>query len=125
MFDRHTDEVMFNMVNKFLTMLCPNWRIRLIGLASDGARNMTSRVAGIVTRLDATMHDDCLLTRIWCGAHQLDLVMEHIMNDVKKTFLHYHDQFHHSYNLPTEVNRGYEHNVPPHYQPMAIDREGY
>jgi hypothetical protein len=30
------------------------------------------------------MHDDCPLIRIWCGAHQLNLVMEHIMNDVVK-----------------------------------------
>jgi hypothetical protein len=30
------------------------------------------------------MHDDCPLIWIWCGARQLDLVMEHIMNDVVK-----------------------------------------
>jgi hypothetical protein len=34
------------------------------------------------------MHDDCFLFRIWCGLHQLNLVMEHIMNEVvKKCFL--------------------------------------
>ncbi|CAM6016713.1 unnamed protein product [Sphagnum balticum] len=84
MFDRHTNEVMFNMVSKFLTVFCPDWTIRLIGLASDGARNMTGRIVGVVTQLDVAMHDDYPLTRIWCGAHQLDLVMEHIMNDVVK-----------------------------------------
>jgi len=84
MFDRHTGEVMFDMVSKFLTVFCPDWTIRLIGLAFEGACNMTDRVAGIVTRLDVAMHDDCFLTRIWCGVHQLDLVMEHIMNDVVK-----------------------------------------
>ncbi|KAI2502579.1 hypothetical protein MHU86_11844 [Fragilaria crotonensis] len=30
------------------------------------------------------MHESCPLTRIWCGAHQLDLVMEYIMNNVIK-----------------------------------------
>ncbi|KAH9554008.1 hypothetical protein CY35_08G042000 [Sphagnum magellanicum] len=84
MFDRHTDEIMFDMVDKFLIMLCPDWMIHLISLASDGARNMTNRIASIVIRLDAAMHADCPLTQIWCGAHQLDLVMEHIMNDVVK-----------------------------------------
>jgi hypothetical protein len=84
MFDRHTNEIMFNMVNKFLTTLCPNWMVRLIGLASDGVRNMIGHISSIVTRLDIAMHDDCPLTRIWCGAHQLDLIMEHIMNDVVK-----------------------------------------
>jgi hypothetical protein len=84
MFDRHTDEVMFDMVSKFLIMLYLDWTIRLIGLASNGAHNMTGRVASIASRLDVAMHDDCLLTQIWCGVHQLDFVMEHIMNDVLK-----------------------------------------
>jgi branched-subunit amino acid transport protein len=84
MFDRHTGEVMFTMVNSFLSILCPDWTIRLLGVTSDGARNMTGRVAGVVTRLDNAMHDACQLTRIWCGAHQLDLVMEHIMSNVVK-----------------------------------------
>jgi hypothetical protein len=64
MFDSHTGEVMFDMVNKFLTMLYPDWTIHLIGLASDGPRNMTGRIVGVVSRLDATMHDDCPLTQI-------------------------------------------------------------
>ncbi len=84
MFDRHTDEVMFDMVSKFLIMLYLDWMIRLIGLASNGAHNMTSRIASVAIRLDVAMHDDCPLTWIWCGAHQLDFVMEHIMNDVFK-----------------------------------------
>jgi hypothetical protein len=49
MFDSHIGEVMLDMVNKFLIVLCPDWTIRLIGLAFDGARNMTDCVAGVVT----------------------------------------------------------------------------
>jgi hypothetical protein len=84
MFDRHTGDIMSTMVNKFLTVLCPDWTIRLLGLTYDGARNMTRRVAGVVICLDVAMHSDCSLIRIWCGAHQLDLVMEDIMNNVIK-----------------------------------------
>ncbi len=84
MFDHHTRDIMSTMVSKFLTVLYPDWTIRLLGLTSNGARNMTGRVAGVVTRLDAAMHNDCCLIRIWCGAHQLDLVMEDIMNNVIK-----------------------------------------
>jgi hypothetical protein len=84
MFDRHTGDIMSTMVSKFLTMLYPNWTIRLLGLTSDGAYIMTGRVAGVVTRLDAAMHNDCSLIRIWCGVHQIDLVMEDIMNNVIK-----------------------------------------
>jgi hypothetical protein len=84
MFDRHTGDIMSTMVSKFLTVLCPDWTIRLLGLASDEARNMIGRVAGVVTRFDAAMHSDYSLIRIWCGAHQLNLVMEDIMNNVIK-----------------------------------------
>jgi hypothetical protein len=67
MFNCHNGEVMFDMVSKFLTMLRLDWMTRLIGLVSDGVCNMTG-----------------YLDWIWCGAHQLDLVMEHIMNNVVK-----------------------------------------
>jgi hypothetical protein len=84
MFDRHIGDIMSMMMNKFLTVLCPNWTICLLGLTSDGARNMTRWVVGVVTRLDATMHSDYSLIRIQCGAHQLDFVMEDIMSNVIK-----------------------------------------
>ena len=78
-------EVMFTMVDSFLSVLCPDWKIRLLGVTcSDGARNMTGHVAGVVTRIDNAMHEACQLTRIWCGAHQLDLVMEYIMSHIIK-----------------------------------------
>jgi hypothetical protein len=51
MFDRHTGDIMSTMVNKFLTVFCPDWTIRLLGLTSNGARNMTGRVTGVVTRI--------------------------------------------------------------------------
>ncbi|KAI2493008.1 hypothetical protein MHU86_2095 [Fragilaria crotonensis] len=80
--DRHTGEVMFNMLTKFLDVLCPNWKVSMLGVATDGARNMTGRAVGVVTRLQQAMHPKCPMLRIWCGAHQLDLVMEHVMKKV-------------------------------------------
>ncbi|KAH9560589.1 hypothetical protein CY35_06G113300 [Sphagnum magellanicum] len=68
MFDRHIGDIMSTMVNKFLTVLCPDWTICLLVLTSDGACNMTGWVAGVVTHLDAAMHSDYL-------------VMEDIMNN--------------------------------------------
>jgi hypothetical protein len=64
MFDCHTWDIMSTMANKFLIVLCPDWTIRLLGLTSDGARNMIGRVASVVTHLDTTMHSDCSLIRI-------------------------------------------------------------
>jgi hypothetical protein len=77
-------EVMFEMVFNFLTILCHNWKIRLLGLSSDEAQNITGHVFDVVTRLQDSMQDDCSLFCIWCEAHQLDLVMEQIMNEVIK-----------------------------------------
>jgi hypothetical protein len=85
MFDRHACEVMFTMVHTFLNLLCPNWNICLLGVTSDGARNMTGCVAGVLTCLDNAMHDVCHQTGIWCGAHQLlDLMMDDILSNIIK-----------------------------------------
>ncbi|CAK9862296.1 unnamed protein product [Sphagnum jensenii] len=84
MFDQHTGEVMYKMVVAFLNVMCPVWIVRLLGISSDGARNMTGRVAGVVTHLSNAMHNECPLTRVRCGAHQFDLIMEYIMNSIVK-----------------------------------------
>jgi hypothetical protein len=84
MFNRHTGEVMFQMVVSFLDVLHPGWKVHLLGVSSDGARNMIGRVSRVVTHLSNAMHNECPLTQVWCGAHQLDLVMEHIMDTIVK-----------------------------------------
>jgi hypothetical protein len=85
MFDQRTCEVMFTTVSTFLNVLCPNWNICLVlSVTSDGARKMMGCDAGVVSHLDNAMHDACHLTRIGCGAHQLDLMMEDIMSNIVK-----------------------------------------
>jgi hypothetical protein len=80
--DRHTGAVMFDMITKALDILCPDWKAKLMGCSSDGARNMTGRFQGVVTRIARIV--DSSLIRIWCGAHQLDLVIQAVMDDVVK-----------------------------------------
>eukprot|EP00126_Sphaerothecum_destruens_P012236 Sdes_comp20989_c0_seq2m19605 len=80
MFQRHTGQSMFELLDTILTVIQPNWKISLLSVASDGARNMTGRYAGVVTKIQNLMHPNCPLVRIWCGAHQLDLVIEAVMN---------------------------------------------
>jgi hypothetical protein len=84
MFQLHTSEIMFKMVSNFLIVLCCDWKICPLGLSLNKTRNMTRRVVGVVTQLQDSMHDACSFFCIWCGAHQLDLVKEHIMNKVVK-----------------------------------------
>lgn len=59
-------------------MLSTVWKDKLLSIATDGARNMTGRVAGAVTRLENVAHPGFFC--VWCAAHQLDLVLQHLMS---------------------------------------------
>jgi hypothetical protein len=72
--ERHTGQYQFDLVVTALDVFAPNWRYQLIGVTSDGASTMTGCIQGTCTRLARECHTT--LFRIWCGAHQLDLVMK-------------------------------------------------
>lgn len=82
MTERHTGSAMYSILSSMLNVICAEWRDKLLGVSTDGARNMTGRNAGLVTRMAASLSPPNELIRVWCGAHQLDLVMEHILNTV-------------------------------------------
>lgn len=66
---------------------CPDWNTRLLSVSSDGARNMTGRNAGVITHFGNALSKGYALICVYCGAHQLDLVMQHVMSsNVKKNF---------------------------------------
>jgi hypothetical protein len=71
---------MYLLVTRFLDIVCPHWRQKLIGLAADGASVMTGEFKGVITRLEKDVPHK--VYRIWCGLHQLDLVMKHGFNDL-------------------------------------------
>jgi hypothetical protein len=75
---------MFCMIAKLFDVLCAKWRSKLLAVSSDGARNTTGTLAGVFSRIAKAINPAQELIRIWCGAHQLDLVMEHIMSEVLK-----------------------------------------
>ena len=49
--ERHTKAYPFGWVNKLLDVIAPIWRDQLIGIASDGASDMTGCIQGTVIRL--------------------------------------------------------------------------
>jgi hypothetical protein len=56
------------------------WRENLVGIATEGARNMTGRHSWEVTRLaEGTLPG---FYRIWCAAHQLDLVIQSVISSL-------------------------------------------
>ena len=76
---------MFETVSAFLDVLAVDWQIKKVGILTDGAQNMTGCVSGgAVTSLQKDMKDNCPFIQIWCGAHQLKLVMYHVMTEVVK-----------------------------------------
>ncbi|ETN17945.1 hypothetical protein PPTG_05603 [Phytophthora nicotianae INRA-310] len=73
-FERHTAIVQFNLISTTLDVLYGQWRDKMIGVASDGENTMTGRHAGVVTLLENEATHPIL--RVWCAAHQMDLVMK-------------------------------------------------
>lgn len=77
-YERHTAEVIFDTAAKLLDALCPSWRDIIIGISTDGERKMTGRVSGVSTWLQNVAKGGHI--PIWCGAHQLDIVLESTYN---------------------------------------------
>jgi len=74
MFERHSIVNIFNLIAKFMDVLYIKWRAKLIGVSMDGENTMTSRHAGVVTRLVDCANNDVL--RIWCALHHINIVVK-------------------------------------------------
>ena len=72
----HTGDNMFNGVKQVLDALCSDWRDRLIGITTDGAMNMVGKFRGLATNLQHSVTNKSDFYRVWCGAHQLYLVVK-------------------------------------------------
>ncbi|KAH6602697.1 hypothetical protein BASA61_000862 [Batrachochytrium salamandrivorans] len=86
MFERHTGENMSDLIVKFFDALFPDWKSAIVGLSTDGDRSMTGRIRGAVTRIEQMLLPGAV--RVWCGLHQLDLVMQAVFEAAfDETFL--------------------------------------
>jgi hypothetical protein len=74
MHESHTGEAMYDTMSKCMAALSDSWLKRVIGISTDGARNMTGRFQGLATRLQRNALPG--LTRVWCANHQLDILMQ-------------------------------------------------
>lgn len=73
-YERHTAEAIFEALVKLLDVLCPDWRAVIVGISTDGERKMTGRTNGVATLVAKVAKPGFI--RVWCGAHQLDLVLQ-------------------------------------------------
>ena len=64
---------MYSMFAEVMDSLGADWRKKVIGISIDGANDMTGCHLGVATRI----WPDALpgLYRVWCGSHQLNLVV--------------------------------------------------
>ena len=81
MFEQHTSENMSNLISNFLDIICSNWCAKLIGVSTDGASVMTGPVKGVATHIEKEATHK--IYRVWCGLHQLDLVMKYAYKDLQ------------------------------------------
>ncbi|KAH9572370.1 hypothetical protein CY35_02G145300, partial [Sphagnum magellanicum] len=74
LFVRHTAEILYNLLCKFLDALYPDWRVKLLNASSDGVNTMTGRHAGLITRIAWCVKFNVL--RVWCVPHQIDIIVK-------------------------------------------------
>ena len=81
MYKTHTSKNMFHLIMHVLDIVCPHWRMQLIRVGSDDASSMTGQFQGVVMCL-ANESANTKFYRVWCGLHQLDLVLKHAYMDL-------------------------------------------
>lgn len=83
----HTGLEIFNHVSALFQGICSDtWRHKLISVATDGASNMHGSIKGAVSRFDKETLPG--FYRVWCMAHQLDLVIRHLMQSLLQESFH-------------------------------------
>ena len=73
--DRKTSQNLFDMASTALDAVVPKWRAKLIAISTDGEPAMTGRLNGLATLFQRAVDGDDMI-RIWCGLHQLDLIVQ-------------------------------------------------
>lgn len=76
----HKDTNMFEIISKCLSSLCAEgWKAKLIGAPTDGADHMVGGLSGAVKSTIEQCQSG--ISRVWCGAHQLDLAVQSVFED--------------------------------------------
>lgn len=71
----HTGDNMCAVVRDIMRVVGGDlWDHKLLAVTTDGAANMTGRHRGLVTQLQSLSVNT--IYRVWCGAHQLDLIVQ-------------------------------------------------
>ncbi len=85
MFAEHFGEEMFKLLSDSLSALDPDWKMKIVGITTNGATSMTRVRKGIVSRIQAVAAKG--LIRVWCRAHKLDLDLKKALGRLPEAFL--------------------------------------
>lgn len=80
--EAHSGASLYDFFSKVFDALCPTWREKIIGSSTDGAPNMTGCNVGFTTRLATAAGNDRAFYRVWCLAHQLDLIVKASLHSI-------------------------------------------
>jgi hypothetical protein len=83
--ESHSGESLYAFFAKVFDALCPTWKEKIIGSSTDGAPNMTGCNVGFTTRLATAAGNDRAFYRVWCLAHQLDLIVKASLHSIADT----------------------------------------
>ncbi|KAL4108502.1 hypothetical protein PRIC1_000217 [Phytophthora ramorum] len=81
-FENKCKMMMFNTLERVLNVVLPNWRQRLIGVATDGDAQMPARVLDIVARLQQEA-GSLVVYRSSSGCHQLDCIVSNFYSSLQ------------------------------------------
>ena len=80
LFTCHTGEHIYLYTKKILDILCPEWQSIMLSITTDGEKKMTGHIQGVATRFEQAALPGFF--RIWCGLHQLDLVLQQFYTEL-------------------------------------------
>ena len=80
MSESHTGENIANRIAAFQDAIDPNWKVKIMGISSDGAASNTGHKSGAITLLEEKVATP--LMRVWCAPHQLDLAVSNTIKDL-------------------------------------------
>lgn len=91
--DTHTGLYMFEITEKEMNALNPQWRSNLVGCTWDGAANMFGNIQGWKTRLGVSVEHPAF-TKVLCGAHRLNFSNNEAMSALSETERGWLDKLH-------------------------------
>ena len=73
LYKHHTREEILNTLVILLYAILPHWEHTIIGVSTDSAQIISGRIRSIILSIQYACKPG--LIRVWCGLHQLDVVM--------------------------------------------------